>query len=253
MATQAPVFVCGLGRSGTTWISAALGKSPELDYIGEAWLIAKLEELAEWFTQLHEDWESFTPWKRRGVDRRAFVARLADSYRDLLETAADGRRVVEKTPDWNALHLPFLRELFPDAHFVLVYRDGRNCIASLEAMKARQGEPFEFEASCRRWALAMDIFSEVTEVSSHENTMLVRYEDMLQDFDTVFDRLCEFIGIASFRPPPRPPNSSFGTAAAADDFNSRWQAWPARKQRTFKRSAGRQLVAWGYASPDEDW
>ncbi len=253
MATEAPVFVCGLARSGTTWISTALGKSPELDYIGEAWLIRKLEELAEWFTHMHEDWASFTPWQRRGVDRRAFVAGLAHSYRELLETAADGRRVVEKTPDWNALHLRFLRELFPDARFVLVYRDGRNCVASLETMKARQGEPFDFEASCRRWAVAMDIFSEVTEGSSHENCTLVRYEDLLEDFGAEFDRLCEFTGIASCLPPPRPPNSSFGTPAGADDFNSRWQAWPAQQRRTFKRSAGRQLVAWGYASSDEDW
>ena len=252
MATEAPVFVCGLGRSGTTWISKALGESPELDYIGEAWLVEKFEELAEWFTHLREDW-SFTPWKRRGVDREAFVACLAHSYRELLETAADGRRVVEKTPDSNARHLRFLRELFPDAHFVLVYRDGRNCIASVEANKARKGHPFDFAASCRRWARAMDIFSEVMEGNSHENCTLVRYEDLLEDFDAVFDRLCAFTGIASFRPPPRWPNSSFGTAPGADDFNDRWQAWSARKRRTFKRIAGRQLVAWGYTSSNKDW
>ena len=252
MATEAPVFVCGLGRSGTTWISKALGESPELDYIGEAWLVEKFEELAEWFTHLREDW-SFTPWKRRGVDREAFVACLAHSYRELLETAADGRRVVEKTPDWNARHLPFLRELFPDAHFVLVYRDGRNCIASLEANKARKGHPFDFAASCRRWARAMDIFSEVTEGNSHENCTLVRYEDLLEDFDAVFDRLCAFTGSLRFALRRGGQTAPSARRQAPTTSTSRWQAWSARKRRTFKRIAGRQLVAWGYTSSNKDW
>src|SRR5215210_3036556 len=111
---DAPVFVCGCGRWGTTWISSALGQSAQLTYIGEAWLLAKLEELADWFAMLHDEWTNFTPWNRRGVGRRAFVDRLARWYRELLGDAADGKRFVEKTPDWNALRLPFLHELFPD-------------------------------------------------------------------------------------------------------------------------------------------
>jgi hypothetical protein len=99
----------------------------------------------------------------------------------------------------------------------------------------------------------MDVFSEVTAGSSRENCTIVRYEDLLEDFEAVFARLCAFTGIAPFRPPRRPPNSSFDTAAGPHDFNSRWQAWPARKRRTFKRYAGRQLVRWGYASSDEAW
>ncbi len=245
-----PVFVCGLGRSGTTWIAKSLGESPALDYIGEAWLVEKLEELASWFEVLHDEWTGFTPWSRRGVDRRAFAAWLARSYGGLLELAADGRRIVEKTPDWNALHLPFLHELFPDAYFVLVCRDGRNCVASLEAFKAARSEPFDFAESCRRWAAAMDVFSDVAGSGAVKRLFLVRYEDLLRDFDAVFERLCAFTEIAPFRPAPRSPNSAF-EAGGPGAFNNRWQSWSPTKRRTFKRHAGQQLAAWGYA--DEAW
>src|SRR5438045_1255723 len=207
---DSPVFVCGMGRSGTTWVSRALGESPELTYINEAWLVGKLEELADWFETLHEDeWAGFTPWKRQGVDRRAFVDSLARWYRELLDRAAGGNRFVEKTPDWNALHLAFLQELFPHAYYVLVYRDGRNCVASLEAKKAKDGQPFDFETACRRWARAMDVFSELGERRADGRVMPLRYEDLLRDFDSAFEELCAFVRIDPFRPSPRRSNSSF--------------------------------------------
>src|SRR5438045_5501961 len=192
---ESPVFVCGLGRSGTTWVSRALGESPELTYIGEAWLVGKLEELADWFGTLHEDeWTGFTPWKRQGVDRRAFVDSLARWYRELLDRAAGGNRFVEKTPDWNALHLAFLQELFPHAYYVLVYRDGRNCVASLEAKKRQDGEPYDFAASCSRWAAAMDVFLDVRNTGDIERVVFVRYEELLANFDPVFEKLCRSVG-----------------------------------------------------------
>lgn len=248
-----PVFVCGLGRSGTSWVCDALGQSPELAYIEEAWLLEKLEELVDWFAMLHDEWADFTPWRRRGIDRAAFVASLAGWYRALLERAAGGRRFVEKTPDWNAQRLPFLHELFPDAHYVLVHRDGRNQVSSLEAMKGAQGEPFDFAAACRRWGEAMDVFARIRDTGSVRHLIVIRYEDLLEDLDASFRRLCSFVGIRAFAPEPFAPNSQFGPARSAADFNTRWHAWSPERRDVFRREAGRQLVEWGYAVSGERW
>lgn len=62
-----------------------------------------------------------TPRVRRHVERacREFLAR-------------SGReRLAEKTPS-NCLRLPFLHALFPDAHFVHIYRDGRAVVSSTD-------------------------------------------------------------------------------------------------------------------------
>ena len=246
-ARDEPIFVCGMARSGTSWLSGALAQSPELTYVGEAWLVRRLEELAEWFEMLHDEWGDFTPWERTGVDRAAFVRSLAGWYRELLTRAAGGGRFVEKTADWNALHLRFLHELFPDAHYVLVYRDGRNCVASMEVKKQLDREPFEFEAACRRWAAAMDTFAQVRSSGDVRRLRLIRYEDLLTDFDTIFEQLCSFVAVTPFRPTRREPNSSFPDRSQAGDFEARWDSWSRARRRTFDRHAGRQLVEWGYA------
>ncbi len=252
-AAAEPIFVCGLGRSGTTWISRALGQSPELTYIEEAWLIAKLEELTEWFTMVHDQWDAFTPWRRSGVDRRAFVEGVARMYRDLLMRAANGKRFVEKTPEWNAAHLKFLHELFPDAYYVLIYRDGRNYVASLEAKKVGEQQEFDFAASCRRWARMMEGFADIRSTRPIRRFTVIRYEDLLQDFQARFAELCQFTAIRPFQPKPHPPNSFFSAKHTPEDFTSRWHSWPAEKRLMFKQLAGRQLVASGYVESDDAW
>lgn len=248
-----PVFICGLSRSGTTWIAKSLGQSPELTYIQEAWMVGRLAGLSDWFTMLHDSWADFTPWQRAGIDRRAFVESLAGWYRELLTRAAADRRFVEKTPEENALHLRFLHELFPDAYYVLLQRDGRNYVASLEAMKARQHEPFDFDGACRRWAATTDLFAEVRSARLIRRVAIVRYEDLLDGFAQRFADLCKFAEICPFQPRPYAPNSSFAVAQAPDDFMSRWHVWPEEKRLAFKRHAGRQLVGAGYVTSDDAW
>lgn len=244
-----PVFVCGLARSGTTWLGKALGQSPELTYLEEAWLLERLGELVDWFSMLHAEWRGFTPWYERGVDRAAFVELLAGFYRDLLLLASGGERFVEKTPDWNLLHLRLLHELFPDAYYLLVYRDGRNYVASLEAMKRDQGEPFDFAASCRRWALGMEELAQAQASGTIRRLKVIRYEQLLEDFTSSFRDVCRFADVSPFEPVPHIPNTAFEAASGAEDFNRRWLAWSPREKAEFEELAGEQLRAWGYADP----
>jgi hypothetical protein len=62
-----------MARSGTTWISRALGESPELSYIGEAWLIEKLAELADWFEMVHASWSGATPSPARSGEPAGYL------------------------------------------------------------------------------------------------------------------------------------------------------------------------------------
>ena len=79
----------------------------------------------------------------REVLRAAFVNRLQDSQGTRFLDIAPSRRplqirFLEKTPR-NALNIPFLLKVFPDARFVFLYRDARQNVASLvEAW--REGE-----------------------------------------------------------------------------------------------------------------
>jgi sulfotransferase family protein len=248
-----PVFVCGLGRSGTTWIARSLAASPDLVYIGEAWLIQRLAELVSWHETLCSEWGDFTTWHRGGIGREDFLRSVSRFYGDLLSAAADGRRFVEKTPEWNLFNLSLLAELFPGACYILIYRDGRNYVASTEAKSRQSGQSFDFEDSCRRWARAMEMLGNAHESGAPRLVRLVRYEDLLDDFRSVFTDLCEFVGIEPIAPRTVLPNSAFPNHYRAQDFKTRWHGWSEERKALFREKAGEQLVRWGYVSPVEDW
>ena len=251
--TAEPVFVCGLGRSGTSWISKSLGQSHELFYVKETWLIAKFQDLVDWYSMLYDKWTGFTPWNEKGIDRKQFVEMLSRFYKDLLLKVSDGSRIIEKTPGLNVLHLKLLNELFPEAYYILIYRDGRNYVASLESKKAKQKEEFKFEKSCIRWATAMDIFEQIEQKNMIRNYRMIRYEDLLLNFDGIFTGLCSFVGIKAFKPDSFKPNSSFESFESSKDFNNRWKDWSEEKKNIFKKCAGAQLLKWRYEDSLDSW
>jgi hypothetical protein len=120
---QRPVFVIGCPRSGTTVVFNLLRRHPGLASVGQ---------------EGHALWETFHgPWDHgwdsnalgaedvRGRERRYLAWAI-----DVLAKPRDGQRFVDKTPR-NALRLPYLEALFPDATYVFVHRDGRAVVSSL--------------------------------------------------------------------------------------------------------------------------
>ena len=208
-ARLGPVFVCGLGRSGTTWITRSLAQSAELVDVSEAWMLSPLNDLVAHHEKLLSGWTSFAQWGRLGVDRAAFVRHVAGFYDGLLRDLAGGMRFIEKTPEWNAVHLRLLHEMFPDAYFVAIYRDGRNVLASLEERFAKKGRAFDFDKHCRAWARAMTVLADEQTRGEISNLHVVRYEDLVADFPSVFDAVRRFTRVSPFDVELRAPNSAF--------------------------------------------
>ena len=116
----APVFLIGCSRSGTTVSYETLAASDELISIGY--------ELPQFWDGLwgpaHNGWESeaATADAARPAHRDAF-------FRFFYARVGKGH-ILDKTCI-NILRIPYLLELFPDAHFVYLYRDGRANVSSL--------------------------------------------------------------------------------------------------------------------------
>ncbi|MCP4000614.1 MAG: sulfotransferase [Gammaproteobacteria bacterium] len=241
-----PVFICGQGRSGTSWLANSVAQSEELVYLRETWLLRRLKDLGDWHDTLYHEWTGFTPWGKSSIDQQAFYQHLGQFYAGLLEELSGGRRYLEKTPEWNIQYFDTLKTLFPDACFVFIYRDGRNYVASTEAKAKRDRKPFEFKRACQRWANAMDIIKSLPEQAAQQKVRVVRYEELIASFDMVFTELCRFIDIAAFTPIPFGANSAFTNARTAEDFNSRWKTWSPSKCDLFSKYAGQQLAEWDY-------
>jgi hypothetical protein len=115
-----PVFIVGVPRSGTTAVRSLLEASPELDSTRR---------------ESHAVWDLFHHPHRQGFESAAIGTgqvrrgerRLVNAY---FSGYSRGGRLLDKAPA-SSLRIPHIRELFPDAMFVAVWRNPPDVISSL--------------------------------------------------------------------------------------------------------------------------
>lgn len=199
-----PLFVIGAPRSGTTWIQNMLGAHPEVCAPQELGLFHGY--LSGWKAKWDEELQDST---RSDARRRGLPAALTgDEFRDLLRrTAVDIYRVasrskpsmrvlLDKEPS-NTFHSDLVADLFPEARFIHLLRDGRDVAASLVAAGreewARDWAPTRVADAARTW---QDHVVAARRARSVERPYLeVRYEDLLADPVGSLLHLFDFAGV----------------------------------------------------------
>lgn len=185
------VFLLGFPRSGTTLLEQVLANHPE---------ITTLEETDSLIDAYRE--AIFTPG---GLAPFAHadgptLERLRAAYWQRVGKVAprlDGRVVVDKLPI-NTVMLPVIRRLFPDAKILFSRRDPRDVV--LSCFRRRIGmNPFMYQlltldGAAKYYDAVMALaaaYIAVLPLKLH----IVRYEDMVEDFDREVGSVCRFIGV----------------------------------------------------------
>ena len=170
--TQAPFFVIGAGRSGTTLLRLILAGHSRLHIPPETWFLRPLVQdfpLTGCLTQAqferaietmvgHERWPDMNLAEDELRRQAAALAQptLVDLidlvYRHLLD-ASGKQRLGDKTPHYFGI-VPELATLYPGAKFIHLVRDGRDvAISWIDAGWQRYYEPgFEWPAAMARAA-----------------------------------------------------------------------------------------------------
>jgi hypothetical protein len=246
------IFVFGAPRSGTSLVQSVLAAHSRLFSIpGETGIFSRQNIFGRRHFGL--SWEENHALFRESRD----VIDFFDRGVRLLESRSEGRKFVEKTPQ-HVLKLPFLIRRFPNARFVHVVRDGRDCLVSA---KSHPGIPQA--SSARRFAGYWKRCVEAPlRVEPDARLVRIRYEDFVRTAPAELERVMRFLGLemedrqldpARFGSHPRAERQQFRLLRApiSDDRVGRWRAELSGAERhVFERVAREPLAAYGYLDED---
>ena len=204
-------FVVGSGRSGTTLLRSMLHSHPVLAVARESSFIPRTAARRRRYQTDHGfDHEAFaadvcrlkTAREALGIDRRTLVALLeadppadyADAVRSVYRWFAehhDKQYGAEKTPDY-VTHVELLAELFPEARFVHLVRDGRDVAA---AYRDANFGPSQVTETAFHWRRQVTAGRRAGAKLGPSRYLEVRYEDLLDDPQSALSATCDFLGL----------------------------------------------------------
>lgn len=221
---ERPIVILSAPRAGSTLLFETLAQARDLYTIG-----GESHALIESIDRLRPGGGTVTSNRLTRADatpelvselRRRFATELRDRSGSA-PVAGGPVRLLEKTPK-NALRVPFLLEVFPDARFVFLHRDPRANLSSIiEAWRsggwvtyrqlpewdgewslllppgyaALRGRPIE-EIAAFQWAEANRTILDDLSGLPVDRWTSVRYEDFVADPRRETRRLLEFAGLA---------------------------------------------------------
>ena len=191
-ASELPVFIVGMPRSGTTLTEQILCSHPMVAGGGE------LKFLREAIEGMQEVIGSQRPYPHCLVElTQAHGNRIAEGYLGRLEECAGGQaaRITDKLP-WNFWHLGMVDLLFPGARVIHCTREPLDTCVSIYFQNFVDGH--EFGRDLREIGRVYNIYRQLMDHwrSVLEYPMLeVDYEELVADPETSSRRLIEFCGL----------------------------------------------------------
>ncbi|MER6003053.1 sulfotransferase family protein [Nonomuraea sp. NPDC051941] len=205
-----PVFVIGCPRSGTTMLQLMLHSHPRMAvppetrflipayYRRRTWgdlrIVSRRRALAQWIAT-----DRSTKFRELKIDKDDFVRQAVEgpgSLGSVIGTAFrmyadrfDKVRWGDKRPSY-VKQVDLLLRLFPDAQFIHLIRDGRDCVASLKEMPWYTLDSFHAVAT---WAEAIDAGGRLKRTLGEDTYYELRYEDLTDDPMTELKKLCHFL------------------------------------------------------------
>lgn len=279
-----PIFIHGImTRSGTNFLYNLLSLHPDCAGVTtrdmpEDQLLSNSNLLERYANNVASFWSNHG---RRGKDDRLRQQINSDLQTKLFESLGQGlvtylnalnpddghKPFLTKTP--NVRNLPNFFKLFPNARLIILIRDGRAVVESnVKSFGA------DYESTIQRLAEASRIILEFDREYRNSNVryLIVKYEDIVDNFQAELSRVFEFLGLD-------PARYDFNHAVAlpvfgsSENFNqsgdnrqaelarrgwkvveksaefqpkSRWKNWTSALHRRFNWVAGSYMTQFGY-------
>jgi tetratricopeptide (TPR) repeat protein len=191
IASQRPVFIVGMPRSGTSLVEQILASHPAVFGAGE---LSVMKNIA---SDLPAILASQAPYPRCLSElRQGHVDKMAQRYLAHIEALSlDAIRVIDKMPS-NFLELGLINLLFPEAYVIHCVREPLDTCLSCYFQSFGPGLSFTSDLSSlgtyyRQYQRLMDHWNKVLDIALME----VRYEELIADQEGISRALLAFCGL----------------------------------------------------------
>ena len=208
---RAPIFVIGCPRSGTTLLTLMLSSHrrltipPETRFLVPVWRkrlrfgdLTDPDNRSKLADELVKT--KGTKFKHLRVDPDTVRAAIIDGAPTIGSAIGAVYRAYAQSqgkPRWGDKqptyfrNIEMLRAMWPDAQFIHLVRDGRDCVASLKRMRWWKHGTIVATAT---WVHSVDCAHRARSRLPATAFTEIRYEDLVSDYPTVLPQLCEFLG-----------------------------------------------------------
>lgn len=260
-----PIFILGImQRSGTNYLRNMLCLHPDTaprPEIPEDFLVAQAHHLRDYrdgiFRSWSPRWKAFPPSKELGDQ---MLRHIGEGLMCWLADPVPGKRVVTKTPSVDNIDL--IPRLLPDAHFLILVRDGRSVVES-----GVRSFDWRYPVAMQKWAEAAKRVLDFDERQRHGalRYQVVRYEDVVNPAPEFIARLISFVGLDPARfdlnaAKEMPVRGSSDIRVGGQrrvhwkpvdrtaefDSVSRFAEWDGHRHAQFAAIAGKAQLALGY-------
>lgn len=263
-----PIFIVGAPRSGTNIFYRTFAKHPDLAWISN---ITKKFPASLWITRLimmfrddHRPTEANNVWQKftGNRDESLGMENASNAARKYLHRVLqnnlkifDKPRFVNKSPG-NSVRIEFLKEIFPDAIFIHIIRDGRAVAYSI--MRSRLGHSGDYwsvkppgwqdllklpliNACALQWKMIVEAIMASSRKLPRTQYMEVKYEEFVARPIETFKQVGKKCGLLW-------QDEFLRTITAGmDNRNYKWQAeLPAADQNTLNDLLSEYLILLGY-------
>jgi Sulfotransferase family len=278
---DAPIFMIGAERSGTTLVMAMLGCHPRIAVPEVVWWYPRFRPYLHTFGDLSKE-DNFrtlademifglkTPFWGMKVNARTIVDEI---LADLKERSFAGifaamheryARINGNKPRWGEKtphNLYFVKEIledFPNAQFIFITRDGRD--ASADYLESAFG-PTNIFAAAESWKSCQNAVVPWRKKLNKKQWFDLNYEELVRDPEKVLRATCQFLGedysdamlefhqtdIAKSRGATK-DHAPLGHAASDQYIGIYKNLLSLRDQAIFAAVAGKELAEAGYKS-----